>query len=519
MNSDDFDNDKFIFDKCIVIDNELIVENTSHFICNNCHTVPLIEFQSFITVSYQCLCFEHSKLNIKDLLEMKIFHEFGNYNKIKDNKSRESGSRSRSRSRSNKSESFLINKKRDYPLNLKCIEHDENFDYYCLVCKKNLCRECLRISNDHENHSIEIFDFKFSEINKIISYNKDFLKIKENDSDHIKKFKELMKIIINDFKYSPNYSHFFIIKSFDKFLNEKNKGQLCDDSNINRKLIYIKKRSELEDNFNNAQNIKKISINNSNQNVIFLINIIALDLINLVELDLSENHITNIEPLAKNKLGNLEILNLSYNEIDDNNIKLFFQFDFPKLRDLNLYWNRLTSPKFLNLKNDSKNLPNLKKLILDNNLFKFNKNNLNDKYNFSSLIEIGISKNFFNQESIKYIQCFKFTNLEKIYLNHNNLERFDFVNNLDLPSIKEFYLNNNNLTIFEPLKKYKTLEVIEMKDNNITDIECIEEFISNFKNLKKFNLQSNDIHLDLVSYFELGIIKKQYNITLIINSK
>ena len=515
MNGDDFDTDKLIFSYCNEIDNGFNVENTSHFICNICYTVPLIEFQSFTTVSYQCLCFEYSKLNIKDLFEMKINHEFGNYNKIKDDKSSES----MNRSSSSKFDSLLINEKKDYPLNLECIGHYLNFEYYCLDCKKNLCKICFSISNEHENHLIIAFDFEISEINKIISNNKDFLKIKENDSEHIKKFKELMEIIINDFRNCPNYSHFFIIKSFDKFLKEKNKGLLCDDSNINRKLIYIKNRSELEDNFNNAQNIKKISINDSNRNVIFFINIIALDLINLVELNLRGNNITNIEPLAKNKMGNLEILDLSCNEIDDNNIKLFFQFDFPKLRDLNLFLNRLTSPEFLNLKNDSKNLPNLKNLFLGNNKFKFNKNNLNDKYNFSSLIEIGISRNFFNQESIKYIQCFKLTNLEMLILDGNNLEKFDFVNNLDLPSIKEFWLNNNNFTIFEPLKKYKTLEIIEMRNNNINDIECIEDFITNFKNLKKFNLQSNEIHLDLVSYLELGIIKKKYNIALIINSK
>ena len=217
-------------------------------------------------------------------------------------------------------------------------------------------------------------------------------------------------------------------------------------------------------------------------------------------------------------MNNLEYLNLATNDIDDSNIKYFFQLDFPKLMDLNLFQNKLTNPEIFKLKNAPNKLTNLKIFFIENNRFNFKKNNIIDNYNFSSLLEIGISKNCFDQESIINIQYFTFTNLEKIYLNSNNLQRFNFLDKLILPSIKEFWLNNNNLNEFYPLKKYKTLEIIEMRENNINDIENLEEFIKSFNCLKRLNLEKNNINYDLISYLSLEEIKKNNkNIEIIIN--
>ena len=66
-------------------------------------------------------------------------------------------------------------------------------------------------------------------------------------------------------------------------------------------------------------------------------NILILDLINLTELDLGTNNIKSIEALANKKLENLEFLNLAVNDIDDSNIKNFFNLEFPKLKDFNLF--------------------------------------------------------------------------------------------------------------------------------------------------------------------------------------
>ena len=329
-----------------------------------------------------------------------------------------------------------------------------------------------------------------------------------------------MNIIIEDYKNFPNYNHFFIIESCKnniKYINDNNNKTL-NQSTEKEEFLFIKNQRELEENFNNAQKIEKITINSSNPNIIQFINILFIDLINLKELDLSSNNIKNIEPLANKKLNNLEYLNLATNDIDDSNIKYFFQLDFPKLMDLNLFQNKLTNPEIFKLKNAPNKLTNLKIFFIENNRFNFKKNNIIDNYNFSSLLEIGISKNCFDQESIINIQYFTFTNLEKIYLNSNNLQRFNFLDKLILPSIKEFWLNNNNLNEFYPLKKYKTLEIIEMRENNINDIENLEEFIKSFNCLKRLNLEKNNINYDLISYLSLEEIKKNNkNIEIIIN--
>ena len=263
--------------------------------------------------------------------------------------------------------------------------------------------------------------------------------------------------------------------------------------------------------------IKKISINKFNPNILSSLQILGQDLINLNELDLKENSIKDISLLTNIKLENLEILNLACNEIDDSNLEYFFQLDFPKLRDLNLFQNKLTNPKLLKLKNDTNKFPKLKIFYIGYNKFIFNNDNKNDIYDFSSVLEIGLSRNFFNSKSIEYIRCFTLTNLEIIYLSYNNLENLDFVKNLDLPSIVEFWINYNNLKTFEQLKKYKTLEIIEMKNNNINYIGNIKNFVLSFNGLKKFNLEGNKIQYDMLNNIDVDAIIQEYKIQIIIN--
>ena len=496
--------------------------NKKHFICKKCNTVPLIKFTYCGIVHYSCLCHEIKEQTIESIFNLNIsdeskndFNNNGNNNVITNSKDEiEVPPYDRYNS------SIDEEKNNIQTLRLKCLKHKKKFAYYCLECKQNVCRKCISDSGGHKKHPLKIFDIHFKEINYNLEDLKKYLENKDDDTNKIRVFKELMNIIIEDYKNFPNYNHFFIIESCKnniKYINDNNNKTL-NQSTKKEEFLFIKNQRELEENFNNAQKIEKITINSSNPNIIQFINILFIDLINLKELDLSSNNIKNIEPLANKKLNNLEYLNLATNDIDDSNIKYFFQLDFPKLMDLNLFQNKLTNPEIFKLKNAPNKLTNLKIFFIENNRFNFKKNNIIDNYNFSSLLEIGISKNCFDQESIINIQYFTFTNLEKIYLNSNNLQRFNFLDKLILPSIKEFWLNNNNLNEFYPLKKYKTLEIIEMKENNINDIENLEEFIKSFNCLKRLNLEKNNINYDLISYLSLEEIKNNNdNIEIIIN--
>ena len=452
---------------------ELNRETKKHFICKCCNTVPLIEFKSFEKLHYKCNCHEITEANIKEILTIYISDEEKNNLKSKNNNNevikKIDDKEVKSQTKTVDDDKKIENK--SHLLSLKCNLHNKKYAYYCLECKVNVCRKCISEGDSHVNHPLDLFDKYFFEIDPILKNMKKFLKKKENNDDKLKAFKELMNIIIDDYKYFPNYNHIFIIKQCNKFINNENKNNSNSDQiNQNKKFIFIKNQRELEENFNNAEIIKTIAINSSNPNIIEFMNILILDLINLTELDLGTNNIKSIEALANKKLENLEFLNLAVNDIDDSNIKYFFNLEFPKLKDFNLFQNKLTDPEIFKLKNDQNKFKELKIFFIGNNKFEFKEKNGNDKYNFSSLSEIGISKNCFNQESIKYIQCFTFTNLTIIYLSVNNLDKFNFIDKLELPLIKEFYLNNNNLNEYFPLSKYKTLERIEMKNNNINDI-------------------------------------------------
>ena len=495
--------------------------NKKHFICKKCNTVPLIEFNYYNIVHYSCLCHEIKGQTIESIFNLNISDE--SKNDFNNNESNNIIIKKKDKKEvSNDVSKNIIDeeKKNKQPLSLKCLKHKKKFAYYCLECELNVCRKCISHSGEHKKHLLKIFDIHFNEINQILEDLKKYLEDKDDDTNEIKKFKELMNIIIEDYKNFPNYNHFFIIESCKKFIKNinDNNNKILSQSTKKEELLFIKNQRELEENFNNAQIIEKITINSSNSNIIQFMNILIIDLINLKELDLNSNNIKSIEPLANKKLNNLEYLNLAINEIDDSNIEYFFQLDFPKLNDLNLFQNKLTDPKIFKLKNDPNKLTNLKIFFIGNNRINFKKNNIIDNYNFSSLSEIGISKNCFDQESIINIQYFTFTNLEKIYLNSNNLQKFDFLDNLVLPSIKEFWLNYNYLNEFYPLKKYKTLEIIEMSENYINDIENLEEFIKSFNCLKKLNLEKNNINYDLASYLSLEEFKRNNNnIEIIIN--
>lgn len=201
-------------------------------------------------------------------------------------------------------------------------------------------------------------------------------------------------------KFFPNHSHFSIIESCSHLLknNITEKDNAKNNNNERKNFIFIKNFREFRKYDKSLQNIKKIIINKCNKTTVSSMGFLNLKLINLVELDLRDNNIKCIKALANNKMENLEILNLAINEIDDSNKNYFFQLDFPKLKNLNLYLNRLTDPEILKFKNDKNKLPNLESFYIGNNKFKFNEinTNINDKYEFFSLKEIGISRNFFN---------------------------------------------------------------------------------------------------------------------------
>ena len=448
-------------------------ENDSHFICIKCHRVPMIEFNSLKTFNFSCTCFENKNISLEDIIKKYVVS-----GKLNENDN-------------NNIESYF-----------KCTMHKQNFVYYCKYDNEQLCRICIKQNYFHQLHPLYFFDFSFFEINQ--KKNRIFEILNEKPKEMNLEFNDanlllnLFSVISNDFTLYPNYSHFVIIEKalsfLEKFISNKNNNQIIESLDFQKRLI-IKNKKILYENMINANIIIEIDITNSNINDIT--QICELDFINLDKLYLLENSISNVEPLLRAKFKKIRNLGFGRNKIGNENIPYLLEMKFEILEELNLYSNNLTDIKIFNLQNNQ-NLPNLKIFYIGNNRFDWaRKNSLDLKYNFKNLTTIGLTCGIFDKYTIKNIKCFDFSNLKIIYLSKCDFDSLDFVKYLELPSIEELYINITFINEFYPLIKYKSLKIIEMRENFIENIDELESFIKNLPKLKQFNILKNSINMNL----------------------
>ena len=214
-------------------------------------------------------------------------------------------------SESHKMHKFIIrlDKKEDF-----CPKHFKQFKYFCNDCHENFCEK--EKENGHKNHEI-------IEINPKDKRCEEYIKKFEDINNKIKKIIEFNKLVLNIGKrFKNNYFHLKNIINLGESIKEENKrnskdfkyllsglGKDIDNSykvfdyfldkkqiqlHRNDKYIYLNEK-ELDD-----KDFKYISRIRFNQ---------------LIEIDISENNITNVEPLKKMNLPFLEFLNLGHNKI------------------------------------------------------------------------------------------------------------------------------------------------------------------------------------------------------------
>ena len=448
-------------------------EGDFHFICRKCHKVPIIEFKDSLNVfSIFCLCFKDINISLKNIIYNYIVNE------------------------DEEDEEEYVERY------LKCRRHNEIFRYYCKYDQTHLCSTCLKEEYLHQKHNLYPFDFNYYDINKkkeniieILGTQKKKMNLEINDADLLL---NLFSVIFNDFCLYPNYSHFVIIDKALKFLayfiSNKNNNQIINCLGFQKRLIVNNKKM-LYENMINADIIIEIDITNSNINDIT--QICELNFVNLEKLYLSQNSISNVEPLRRAKFKNIKNLGFGCNKIGDENIPYLLEMKFEKLKELNLYSNNLSDCNIFNLRN-SPNLPNLQIFYIGNNRIDWTKSNSIDiKYNFESLKTIGLTSGIFDDKTIKYINKFDLRNLKIIYLSRSDLYSLNFINMLELPVIEEFYLNITFINEFIPLIKYKGLKIIEMKDNFIKNIDYLNSFLEELPHLKIFNIKGNNIDMNL----------------------
>ena len=463
------------------------VDQNEHFFCKKCYKIPTIKFLNINDIIYTCNCKKNYKVKLNIFLKDAIV-------KIDEDENTEENNR--------------INKSIYDLAAFYCQEHKkEKYCYYCDSCSEHLCRKCLREYNNHNYDQILIFDQLMNETDKKIAFINDKFNLNssifENESseflneahDKIERTSSLIKlmsVIFNDYNNQTNYSHFQIISNCAQYIEflikkESDEKYLLD---LKEQITIFFKR-DLQKNLNKSELIIKINIKKNN--LFDISQICQANLINLEELALSQNNISNIEPLINAKFKKVKKIDLSENKIGDKNIEHLKKLKFNELKDLNLFLNNLTDFHFFEMLNN-KYLGKLELLYIGSN--RFYNSNIDIIFDASNIEEIGLSNGIFDDSSIHLINNFKFTNLSILFLQSNDISSLFFVNNLELPNLKQFWVNSCSISDYFPLIKYKTLEKIMIRNNCIEKIDKLIEFIKSLKNLKILDISGNYIDLN-----------------------
>ena len=433
--------------------------NKEYAICRKCNVMPLIKFNSFNTLNISCKCFKIDNVPVQFFINNYIIN-------IEEER----------RTKEIVLSSFF------------CKIHTKKFKYYCLNCKKDFCKECLKMTSEHTSHQMFYFAAFLHTIKmKTETIKEKFYKIKNIDFEKIQDFERIISIFCNNYEKYNNYN---LIKSIENiytfFFSHKKE---------------IKSKAELI----KEKNLDLVNtINFYYQNFDELTILCKKNLINLEILILKGNCITDISPLIHATFKNLKYLNLGYNEIGDDNIQYFQKMDFKYLSELNLCSNHLTDFEFFKT---IINFPKLKVLLMGKNIFKNNINqyinDTNNDFKLYQLEEIGLSNGVLSDNNIKILSIFKFHKLKNIYLNINNLSSLEFMQTFNCADLETIWLSDNNIKEFMPLTKYRNLKKIDINTNNINNINCLEEFISNFQQLEVINMKYNNIDLNEIKNIKI----------------
>ena len=445
-----------------------IIKINELYYCKNCHTCPKFYFDNDIlkefnniTVKYSCKCSNgiHS-INIEEFnLKFKYIK-----NEIE----------------------------KDIKKYLFCSICSEKFNYYCLNHGQNLCKNYNKESTIHKDEKVFTFEenivyiylnhlkskFNFEEKEKKEEYYKDFPKFKE--------FRNLVKILINNYILYPSYSLYTSIKNlYDALIHfafysyEKGiKSPYGDGTEI------IRNKNELN---KLDQKFYPLIINlNLRQSRAYNITILG-EFENLRELNLRENCIYTIKPFLKAKWKNLRVINLSSNYLGDENIKYFRRIELKELTSLILDYNYFTNYELFiaigkHPKGSFKKLEDLRvgfndfRVAKKSNKKNSDKNKIELKLNTGIKLEIKLNKKKLERKTLEEL------NKEFLKLNFNCL--------------KKFYANNgvfNQMTAenFIPLIKMENLENFNISNNNLRNIEFAKS--CDWKELKYFGYYGNYI--------------------------
>ena len=466
-------------------------------ICNNCYKSPKIAFSGLYNINIECNCHH--------IINSNYEYFFNNYLKKCDKDSNQNI----------KEELFC-----------KCRKHHMKYVAYCGDCLNDLCENCF--AQKDESH-LEHTTLRFPNLNdlkiKLICENLLRDKYEEDKNDN----KELIKVIDSILFSYNNYPCFTNLKNINNLLIF-----LCKIKEKNEE-IKSKKEMELYYKINRLRELKNIikndyyKINKIESITIFAQNFYDLNILKINEsnisynklsiLDLRQNNISDISSLSSINFPELINLNLSINRLSNESIDDLIKLNnnCPKLGILDLSNNAFTEYKLLE---SCQKFLNLKKLNIGYNLlhtdFKKIKND-NIKYDYSNINELGLSCGVFSKQSIDLIKNFKLDDLIKLDLHSNNLNSLSFIKKINCDKLEEIWLSNNHIKEFYILKKLKNLKLIDLKGNQISNVNNLNKFLNELPFIEKFILSDNKIDLNKTKNDE--IIESAKNQRNSINNK
>ena len=398
---------------------------------------------------------------------------------------------------------------------------NEHFVKYCLDCKKDLCKQCLKeiakFNNDkgqhttHEVHDlidllnidkdieetknlIESLNFE-KKPEKIIDSEKSY--IIENDEEPI--IKRLILDLLKCYKGRPSYNGYKAIKVSKAFLTQPFKQKI--EKNLKQEeLIKINSIKELKENIQKFDKFYKIIIEGEEtkeeiENLDILKNktFIKLEVIRINTI----KKLNNIDALASCTFPELKELVIGETELDDKCIDVIKNLKLPKIKFISFFSNNISSPEIFGA---VEKFDTLEKYYIGSNKIDINK--LPDKntiYNFPKNIELGISK-MFNENNNSFItEHLNLENIKILYVSGNEISSLKMFDKITFNQLEEFWIRNEvghgleSIEDINYLKDKKSIKKIVFKQNNIKDIEKLVDIICQFKNLELLNIEDNGI--------------------------
>ena len=287
--------------------------------------------------------------------------------------------------------------------------------------------------------------------NKIIGIHLGGLTISKNNFGTFLNFsvKEFIDIFyIKDVNKSKNNKNFINIDLIDKSDKKNSKIDKIDILDLSRGCLGNSDLNELSQN----------------------------EFINLKELYLNNNLITNIKELEKVKFPKLKKLNLNNNKLLD--LIPLENMYFKELKKLELFGNKISDIKPL----EKAKLDKMEYLNLGSN--KISNINSLQEVNFKELIYLNLFDNEISD--IKVLENARFDGLQLLNLGANKISDINVFEKVNFNQLKALYLQLNEISNIEVFykTKFEKLELLNLRENKINKYhknELIEKFKSKIK--------------------------------------